>query len=80
MAECMLSLAHNPYDPFKEYDLWQNFDRHEGFDTAGFFARLVSTSGDLSDEDQQLADEQAIDSVLANPSFKGLYKKVIRQT
>lgn len=74
----MLSLATNPYDPFRQYDLWSKFDRSEGFDTAGFLARLVSTSDALSGPDQQVAVEAAIDSVLANPSFAGLYKKVER--
>lgn len=79
MAEFMLSLASNPYDPFDEYDLWKNFDTNEGFDTPGLLARILSTSDDLSVEDQDLAVEQAIDSVLSNASFKGLYKKVQRK-
>ena len=79
MAEFMLSLASNPYDPFEEYDLWAQFDRHEGFDTAGLLARAISTSDDLSDEDQDLAVEQAIESILSNVSFAGLYKKVERK-
>lgn len=76
MAVFMLSLASNPHDPFTEYDLWKNFDSREGFDTDGFLARLVSTSSALSEPDQELAVEQAIESVLTNPSFAGLYKKV----
>ena len=76
----MLSLFSNPYDPFDEYDLWLKFDHSEGFDTAGLFARLVSTSEAISEADQDQAEEDAIDSILNNPSFKGLYKKVERRT
>lgn len=72
----MLSLATNPYDPFTEYVLWKKFDTHEGFDTDGLLSRLVSTSGDISESDQETAVEQAIDSILENPSFAGLYVKV----
>lgn len=72
----MLSLTTNPYDPFEEYDKWLAFDHHEGYDTAGLLARTVSTSSELSEPDQDLAVEQAIDSIIANPSFEGLYKKV----
>lgn len=79
MAEFMLSLVSNPYDPFEQYDLWLQFDHHEGFDTAGLMARALSTSDDLSDDDQELAQEQAIESILSNVSFKGLYKKVERK-
>lgn len=74
----MLSLVSNPYDPFNEYGLWLNFDHHEGFDTAGFLSRVVSTSDSISDADQEQAVEDAIDSIIANPSFSGLYKKVAR--
>lgn len=77
--ETMLSLVSNPFNPFTEYELWLNFDRHEGFDTAGLLARVVSTSMSLSQPDQDLAVEQAIDSIINNPSFAGLYKKVVRE-
>ena len=78
MAEFMLSLASNPYDPFKEYELWLQFDHREGFDTAGFLAHALSTSDALSKPDQDLAVEQTIESILSNPNFAGLYKKVER--
>lgn len=74
----MLSLQSNPYDPFEDYDLWLQFDHQEGFDTAGLLARTVSTSSELSEFEQELAVEDAIDSIVANPSFRGLYKKVER--
>lgn len=76
MAVTMLSLASNPYDPFTEYELWLNFDHKEGFDTAGLLARSVVSSSALSEAEQEDAVEQAIDSIVANPSFGGLYKKV----
>lgn len=79
MAEFMLSLVSNPYDPFDEYDLWLNFDHHEGFDTAGLLARSVSSSDALSEPDQEKAVEDAIDSIVNNPSFAGMYKKVERK-
>lgn len=75
----MLSLASNPYDPFEQYDLWLQFDHHEGFDTAGLMARLISTTDALSEADQELAQEQAIESILSNIHFEGLYKKVQRR-
>lgn len=80
MADLMLSLSTNPYDPFEQYELWLNFDHHEGFDTAGLLARALSTSEALSEPDQDLAVEQAIESILANPSFAGLYKRVERKS
>jgi hypothetical protein len=78
MAVAMLSLVSNPFDPFREFELWSAFDRTEGFDTAGFLARCVSLSSELPDEVNEDTIEQAIDDILNNPSFSGLYKKVFR--
>lgn len=78
MSVVMLSLASNPFNPFTEFDAWSTFDRREGFDTAGLLARIVATSSELSEPDQELAIEQAVDDILNNPNFAGLYKKVVR--
>lgn len=72
----MLSLSSNPHNPFTDYEQWKLFDRREGFDTDGFLARAISTSSDISEADQDQAEEDAIDSILKNPSFTGLYIKV----
>lgn len=72
----MLSLSTNPYNPFTEYDKWKVWDRQEGFDTDGLLARVVSSSSMISFADQDIAVEDAIDSIVANPSFGGLYIKV----
>ena len=75
----MLSLATNPHNPWTEYELWKSFDTREGFDTAGLLARTISTSDAISEADQNVATEQAIESILSNPSFSGLYKKLERE-
>lgn len=80
MTDFMLSLSTNPYDPWDEYGLWSNFDRHEGFDTAGFLARCLVTSEILSEPDQEADVEATIDHIMNNPSFKGLYKKLSRDS
>lgn len=69
----MLSLVSNPYNPFTEYNKWVQFDNHEGFDTAGLFARALSTSSEISEADQDLAERLTAESIANNPSFKGLY-------
>lgn len=69
----MLSLASNPHNPFTDYSSWKLYDTREGFDTDGLLARVISTSSDISEADQLLAEKQACDSIIKNPSFKGLY-------
>jgi hypothetical protein len=77
-SDVMLSLVSNPHNPFNEYDLWLNFDHKEGFDTAGLLARSISTSSSLSEFEQEQDIEDAIDSIINNPSFAGLYQKIRR--
>lgn len=72
----MLSLASNPHNPFTEYDKWKLYDTRQGFDTDGLLARAISTSPDISEADQLLAEKQACESIIDNPSFKGLYVMV----
>lgn len=79
MSVVMLSLISNPFNPFTEFSDWYRFDHQEGFDTAGLLARVVSTSNEISEADQELAVEQAVDSIINNPSFAGLYKKIVRE-
>lgn len=76
MSEHMLSLLANPHDPFDDYEKWSMFDRKEGFNTEGLLARLITPSPDISQPDQDRMIEEAIDNIVANPSFAGLYKKV----
>lgn len=79
MSQVMLSLASNPYDPFDEYEKWKLFDTMEGFDTDGLLARAVSPLSELSEAWEERAIEDAVDSIVNNPSFRGLYKKVVRK-
>ena len=78
MAEVMLSLSTNPYDPFTEYELWLDFDRREGFNTQSLMARVVPETGDLPEPMAEVVIEQAIDEFVNNPSFRDLYKKVTK--
>lgn len=74
----LLSLAANPYNPFEDYNLWKSFDTNQGFDTNGLLARALSTSEALSDFEQEQDLIDAIDSIVNNPSFHGLYVRVSR--
>ena len=64
MREAMLSTSDNPYDPFTEFDKWMGYDMAQGYHTPGLLARVAKTSDTLSDADQNLAVDQAIDSIV----------------
>ena len=78
MEEVMLTTTDNPYDPFTQYDDWYAYDVQKGYNTCEYLGRLSYTSSELSAADQQLAVEQAIDSIV-KMNVLGIYKKVTRK-
>jgi hypothetical protein len=79
MVEHMLTTVDNPYDPFVEFDDWYAFDVRAGYHTTAFLARVVKTSDELSEADQSLAIEQAIEEIVKE-NVSGMHKRVIRNT
>jgi hypothetical protein len=75
----MLTTVDNPFNPFTNYDDWFAWDFNAGYHTPGALAREVVTSDDLSELDQLIAINQAIDE-LVNENPTGVYKKVSRET
>ena len=75
----MLTTVDNPYDPFTQYDQWIEYDLRMGYHTQDYLGRMVDTSSDLSEADQDRAIEQAMDDIV-NESVLGIYKKVTKVT
>ena len=75
MKTVMLTTIDNPFNPFTEFDKWLEFDRSKGYFTCEYLARIVATSDELSDEDQRIAIETAIDEIV-EMNVTGNYKKI----
>lgn len=75
MTVHMLTTMDNPYNPFTQFDEWYEFDESSGYHTTGYLARLTITSSELSEADQDLAIEYAIDEIVRE-NINGMYKKV----
>lgn len=72
--EVFITTVDNPYDYFKQFDEWLNYDRLKGYFTLEYLGRLVHTAPDLSEEDEKLEIERAIDKII---EWNGsMYKKV----
>lgn len=71
----MLTTVDNPYDPFTQYEEWYAFDLRAGYHSTELLARIVVTSDELSDTDQSLAIELAIDEIVRE-NVSGMHKKV----
>lgn len=78
MIESMLTTTDNPFDPFTQYDQWLSFDLALGYNTNGFLARILISSDELSEADQRLANEMAINEIVTE-NVTGMYKKVSRE-
>lgn len=73
----MLTTEDNPFDPFTEFDVWRNYDEQLGYYSCEYLARVTRTSDEMSEGDQLLAVERAIDEIV-DMNLTGTYKKVSR--
>ena len=76
MDEYMLSTSDNPFNPYTQWDQWYAFDVAAGYHTSAYLARIVVTSHNISDVDQDLAIKDAIDEILEY-NFSGMHIKVM---
>ncbi len=77
MKEFMLTTFDNPYDPFTQFDEWNHFDMEKGYNSCAYLARISRTSEELSENENNLQIEKAIDEIIQFDPFN-IYKKVSR--
>lgn len=59
----MLTTVDNPYNPHDQYAEWAAFDERAGYYTPQLLARVLHSSHELSEEQQNEAIEEAIDEI-----------------
>ena len=74
-SNAMLTTEDNPFNPHHQFDEWRQFDERKGYHTLSLLARVTVTSSDLSEVDQELALDLAIDEIV-EMNVTGNYKKV----
>jgi hypothetical protein len=74
----MLTTFDNPYDPFEQFTSWFLFDVEKGYNSCAYLGRIARTSDQLSEEENDLEVERAIDEIIKY-DFRNIYKKVTRQ-
>ena len=75
MADIMLSTSDNPFNPFTQWSEWYAYDALLGHHTPEYLARIVRTSYDLSDAEQEQDIVDAINEIV-ELNINGLYIKV----
>lgn len=74
----MLTTFDNPFDPFEQFTSWFLFDTEKGYNSCAYLGRIARTSEQLSDEENDLEVERAIDEIIKY-DFRNIYKKVERK-
>lgn len=74
-TEFMLTTTDNPFNPFTQWEEWLAFDLILGHNTPAYLARVVRTSDELSEADQSIAIDDAMDEIVKENPL-GIYKKV----
>jgi hypothetical protein len=76
-VEYMLTTVDNPFNPFTMFDAWLEYDIALGYNTSSFLDRITKVSNDLSEPDQALAIQQAIEEIIQE-NVSGMWRKVSR--
>jgi len=71
----LLTTVDNPFNPFTQFDEWLSFDTQKGYNTCGYLARIAKSSHELSQQDEDLAIDQAMDEIVKENVY-GVHKKV----
>lgn len=79
MRSIMLTTVDNPFNPFTQFDEWYAFDIQHFYNTLGLVARFASFAEDLSDEQLEVENQNAIVRILAI-DFENKYKIVEEPT
>lgn len=75
--EYALTTVDNPFDPFEQFDDWFLFDEEKGYHSSAYLGRIARTSDQLSDEENRIEIERAIDEIIKY-DFRGIYRKAKR--
>jgi len=74
-TQYMLTTIDNPYNPFTHYDDWYSYDVIKGYNTCAYLARIAISSDELSEVDETIAINHAIDEII-KLNLLGNYIKV----
>lgn len=74
-AKFALTTVDNPYNPFSDFSNWLMYDNLMGYGTCSYLARIAFTSNQLTENENNLEIERAIDEIIENDFLK-IYKKV----
>jgi hypothetical protein len=75
VPEYMLTTYDNPFNPFTRFNEWYAWDVRSGYNSLALLARITKVSNELSEPDQSLAIQDAIDEIVQE-NVSGMHRKV----
>lgn len=75
--KCALTTVDNPYNPFEQFTSWLLYDEEKGYHTRAYLGRIARTSSQLTEDENDLEVERAIDEIIKY-DFRNIYRKVIQ--
>lgn len=79
VVETMLTTKDNPFNPFTHYAEWYAWDVNAGYHTCAYLARIVRTSDEISEADQNVAIDDAMDEIVRE-NLSGVHVKVSKSS
>ncbi len=73
-----LTTIDNPFSPFTQFEDWFAFDVSNGYHSSSYLARIVNSSEEISQADEDLLVENAIDEIV-RLNILGIYRKVTKE-
>jgi hypothetical protein len=73
----MLSTVDNPFNPFTQWYEWYAYDAILGYHTSAYLARIMKTSNELLDVDQEFFYRDAVEEIIRENPLQ-VYCKVFR--
>lgn len=62
--DVMLTTVDNPWNPFTHFDEWREYDESSGWHTLALLGRVVLTSDEMSEADQDVATYNAMQEII----------------
>ena len=63
-SDIMLTTVDNPWNPFTQFDEWNEYDESSGYYTLALLGRVTISSDELSETDQELAITNAMTEII----------------
>lgn len=75
MQKVAITTIDNPFNPFTDFEDWYAFDVRLGHNSLALLDRIALSSEELSEVDQEIAYETAIDEIIRESPLL-IYRKV----